>query len=180
MVLGQRFLFLVESKINTNQGFLYYSYNKIHVIRWYKVCIFSGHWFYIFSIWFQIYKTLYSIFNIKWTRFNSLVLITLFYISITVCVNNCTNRVDGSYQSCYTCYGYVICSNGLLYNNTCQIYSENKPLLWDNIEGRCEISSYTCEPDYLSSFNWKNIAKIPLSKIVFVYCVFTITKLFFF
>lgn len=74
-------------------------------------------------------------------------------IHSSICVNNCTNRVDGSYQSCYTCYGFVLCSNSQLYNRNCQIHSENKPLLWDNFKGRCEISSYTCDPEYLSSFN---------------------------
>lgn len=74
-------------------------------------------------------------------------------IHSSICVNNCTNRVDGYYQSCYTCYGYVICSNGLLYNINCSVFSENKPLLWDNIKSRCEISSSTCDPDYLSSLN---------------------------
>lgn len=107
-------------------------------------------------IWrWQFIKTLDSIFDINLIEHGSNNFINCFTISITVCVNNCTNRVDGYYQSCYTCYGYVICSNGLLYNINCSVFSENKPLLWDNIKSRCEISSSTCDPDYLSSLNWK-------------------------
>lgn len=74
-------------------------------------------------------------------------------IHASICVNNCTNRVDGSYQSCYTCYGFVSCSNGVLFNLTCQVHLENNHLLWDNIKGRCEIRSPTCDPDHLLLFN---------------------------
>lgn len=74
-------------------------------------------------------------------------------IHASICVNNCTNRVDGSYQSCYTCYGYITCSGSLLYNMTCQVNLENNHLLWNNINGRCEIRSPTCDPDHLLLFN---------------------------
>lgn len=99
-------------------------------------------------------------------------------IHSSICVNNCTNRGDGDYQSCYTCHGYVSCSSGVLRNGTCQNFSKNKPLLWDNIKGRCEMSSYTCDPDYLSSLKWKNIAKSFFVKKMYLFIVFfTITKL---
>lgn len=74
-------------------------------------------------------------------------------IHASICVNNCTNRDNGHYQSCYTCHGFVSCSNGDLFNLTCQVNLENNHLLWNNINGRCEIRSPTCDPDHLLLFN---------------------------
>lgn len=74
-------------------------------------------------------------------------------IHSSICVNNCTGRNNGDYQSCYTCHGYVSCINDILYEKTCAEFLENKPLLWDNIKRRCEIRSSTCDPDYLSKFD---------------------------
>ncbi|XP_011447539.3 uncharacterized protein [Magallana gigas] len=74
-------------------------------------------------------------------------------IHASICVNNCTNRDDGSYQSCYTCHGFVSCSNGVLYNMTCQVNYENNHLFWDNIKRRCYIRSPTCDPDHLLLLN---------------------------
>lgn len=74
---------------------------------------------------------------------------TLIYSAF--CTNNCTGRDDGNYQSCYTCHGYVSCSNGNIYNMSCAQNHENKPpLLWNNIERRCEETSPTCDPTYIS------------------------------
>ncbi|XP_052692824.1 uncharacterized protein LOC128171107 [Crassostrea angulata] len=70
-------------------------------------------------------------------------------IHLLVCVNNCTGRPDGDYQSCYTCNGFVSCSLGILSNRTCAFSDDDKMVLWDNIKKRCGYSSDTCNPDYL-------------------------------
>lgn len=68
---------------------------------------------------------------------------------ITVCVNNCIGRVDGNYQSCYTCHGYVTCIGGGLVNRTCPMFLENKYILWDNLKRYCDIIIPSSDPDYL-------------------------------
>lgn len=93
-----------------------------------------------------------------------------------MCVNNCTNRNDGQYQSCFTCHGFVSCSNGVLYNNTCSEFLENQPLVWDNIIRRCDVRSSTCDPDYLSLFKWKTVGKNLFWQKLYFFIVFIIPK----
>lgn len=74
---------------------------------------------------------------------------TNFKVSFTVCVNNCTDHENGDFQSCYTCYEYVSCGGGVLYNRSCQDSGRDKPLVWDNIKRRCVYNSPTCDPTYI-------------------------------
>lgn len=74
---------------------------------------------------------------------------TKLIVSISVCVNNCINRDDGDYQSCYTCHGFVKCSNKIIHYMNCSVGHPNKPLMWDNIKRRCDETSHTCDPTYI-------------------------------
>merc|ERR1711893_207758 len=51
------------------------------------------------------------------------------------------DRVDGDYQSCETCEGYVTCSNGFLFQRPCGAPG----LVWDDGLKRCEYTSPTCD-----------------------------------
>lgn len=67
-----------------------------------------------------------------------------------VCVDNCTGKKDGDYQSCYTCSGYVSCSNGHLTDNRdCSESGRDDPLQWDDNELECKFHSTTCDPSYI-------------------------------
>ena len=71
-------------------------------------------------------------------------------IFATVCIRNCTGRNDGDYQSCFTCTGFITCSNSEVNNKTCAGSFPGLPLHWDNIQGKCLYSSSTCDPAYLN------------------------------
>lgn len=95
--------------------------------------------------------------SVIYYKASSLIVTTLIlFFSITVCVNNCTGRLDGDYQSCYTCDGFVKCSNNILFNMNCSVDLANKPLLWDNIKRTCEKTSPTCDPTYI--LYWRNFS----------------------
>lgn len=84
-------------------------------------------------------------------------------VYVTVCVNNCTGRIDGDYQSCSTCYGYVTCSGKVLYHRPCQNGHPGKPLVWDEVQKGCDEHFRTCHPVHtfeskpgqLNTFDWK-------------------------
>lgn len=112
--------------------------------------------------------------SVIYYKASSLIVTTLIlFFSITVCVNNCTGRDDGDYQSCYTCDGFVKCSNKILFNMNCSVGHANKPLLWDNIKRTCDETSPTCDPTYI--LYWRNFShffkllQILLSPIIFVH-----------
>ncbi|XP_055997152.1 uncharacterized protein LOC125646573 isoform X10 [Ostrea edulis] len=65
------------------------------------------------------------------------------------CVSSCNNRPDGDYQSCYTCHGFVSCSNGKLDNKICAPYNEIAPTYWDDFQKSCNYTSDTCKPEYI-------------------------------
>ena len=53
--------------------------------------------------------------------------------------------LDGDYQSCKTCEGYVSCSNGRYFDRPCADNRPGeKPLVWDDVKKRCEYESTTC------------------------------------
>eukprot|EP00105_Crassostrea_gigas_P036437 XP_019920585.1 PREDICTED: uncharacterized protein LOC109617950 [Crassostrea gigas] len=55
------------------------------------------------------------------------------------CVNSCRELVDGNYQSCQTCEGYVSCIDKELYSRSCP-----GQLVWDDRERKCAEFSTTC------------------------------------
>lgn len=55
------------------------------------------------------------------------------------CVSNCKHLLDGHYQSCETCNGYVTCSNQNCYKRTCPTN-----LVWDDHAKQCLYNSTTC------------------------------------
>ncbi|XP_052706720.1 coadhesin-like [Crassostrea angulata] len=55
------------------------------------------------------------------------------------CVSNCKHLLDGHYQSCETCNGYVTCSNQNFYKRTCPTN-----LVWDDHAKQCLYNSTTC------------------------------------
>ena len=63
------------------------------------------------------------------------------------CVSNCRGMPDGHYQSCKTCYGYVSCSGGILYDRDCPA-----GLVWDDMKKRCEWYSTTCDISLTTSY----------------------------
>ena len=73
---------------------------------------------------------------------------SLVAVSDTDCVDNCTGKNNTDYQSCFTCNGYVTCSNAQLFNMTCPA-----SLLWDDHLQLCNYKSNTCDPSYI---NFKN------------------------
>nr|XP_022289547.1 uncharacterized protein LOC111101347 [Crassostrea virginica] len=66
-----------------------------------------------------------------------------------VCIKSCIGRADGDYQSCYTCDGYILCSNGNTINISCAPSFPDRPVHWDNIKGNCVYNSNTCDPTYI-------------------------------
>jgi len=62
-------------------------------------------------------------------------------IAAGTCVSSCADVVDGNYQSCETCKGYVTCSNGFLYEMPCAL----DDTVWDDNMKRCEFTSDTCK-----------------------------------
>nr|XP_022294344.1 uncharacterized protein LOC111104602 isoform X2 [Crassostrea virginica] len=71
-------------------------------------------------------------------------------IHSTVCIRNCTGRDDGDYQSCFTCDGFIKCTGSIMHNETCALSYPDRPVHWDNIQGKCLYSSSTCDPAYLN------------------------------
>ncbi|XP_065941126.1 uncharacterized protein [Magallana gigas] len=67
-------------------------------------------------------------------------------VQLLVCVSNCTGRDNGDYQSCSTCHGYVSCSNEVLSDRPCQNGYPGKPLIWDDVQKRCDDHFRTCHP----------------------------------
>lgn len=94
-----------------------------------------------------------TVFDQALQKYNLGLYFDILFVYITVCVHNCTDCLDGDYQSCYTCNGFVTCSNGDLFNRTCAPSDINGPLLWDDIWKRCDRKSQTCHPLY--TFDWK-------------------------
>ncbi|XP_078333394.1 uncharacterized protein LOC144625609 isoform X2 [Crassostrea virginica] len=70
-------------------------------------------------------------------------------IHSTVCVRNCTGRIDGEYQSCDTCVGFIHCAGNVTNKKDCADSVPGSPVYWDNIKGRCDYKSSTCDPGYL-------------------------------
>ncbi|XP_078333395.1 uncharacterized protein LOC111104602 [Crassostrea virginica] len=70
-------------------------------------------------------------------------------IHSTVCIRNCTGRIDGNYQSCNTCDGFITCDNNVTRYQSCAESFPNRPVYWDNIKGMCDFNSTTCDPAYL-------------------------------
>ncbi|XP_046562650.1 uncharacterized protein LOC124271551 [Haliotis rubra] len=61
-------------------------------------------------------------------------------INQTTCVDDCSGRPSGNYQSCSTCHGFTTCSNGITYKMKCAV-----PALWyDSSVGACIAVSSTC------------------------------------
>ena len=73
----------------------------------------------------------------------------LWVFLVTVCIKSCKGRTDGNYQSCFTCGGFISCLNDITYNMSCMPSFPDRPILWDNIKGRCDYNSITCDPSYL-------------------------------
>lgn len=67
--------------------------------------------------------------------------VVLFNSLLGSCVSDCTHWVDGHYQSCETCQGYVSCSNQILYKRRCP-----PNLVWDDHAKQCLYTSTTCPP----------------------------------
>ncbi|XP_048728921.1 uncharacterized protein LOC125646579 isoform X2 [Ostrea edulis] len=65
------------------------------------------------------------------------------------CISSCDDQPDGDYQSCYTCHGFVSCSNGKLKNMNCPPFHEFAPIYWDDYLKICNYTSDTCEPEYI-------------------------------
>merc|ERR1711988_1252433 len=61
------------------------------------------------------------------------------------CVSSCAGMPDGDYQACYTCDGFIKCSNERLFYFECA----QAGLVWDDNAKRCEWESSTChvEPE---------------------------------
>nr|XP_034329828.1 SCO-spondin isoform X4 [Crassostrea gigas] len=57
------------------------------------------------------------------------------------CVSDCKHWVNGHYQSCETCNGYVSCANQILYKRSCPAN-----LVWDDQAKQCLYISTTCPP----------------------------------
>lgn len=57
------------------------------------------------------------------------------------CVSDCKHWVNGHYQSCETCNGYVSCANQILYKRSCPAN-----LVWDDHAKQCLYISTTCPP----------------------------------
>ena len=76
------------------------------------------------------------------------------FFHVTVCIKSCIGRADGDYQSCYTCDGYILCSNGNTINIPCAPSFPGRPLHWDNIKEKCVYNSSTCDPTYILDV-WK-------------------------
>ncbi|XP_061172683.1 uncharacterized protein LOC133182001 [Saccostrea echinata] len=64
----------------------------------------------------------------------------------TVCVSDCTTMRDGDYQSCFTCFGFVSCSNNITINKTCA-KSDGSYLKWDDKIKECQFNSTTCHDE---------------------------------
>ncbi|XP_062602384.1 uncharacterized protein LOC134264096 [Saccostrea cucullata] len=62
------------------------------------------------------------------------------------CKTDCTYEGDGNYQSCYTCEGFITCTNHILKNMTCAPTHEYGKVYWDDYEKRCLFGSDTCNP----------------------------------
>ena len=56
------------------------------------------------------------------------------------CVSDCSGIPNGDYQSCKTCEGYIICSDGFLCDRPCLT-----GLLWNDVTKSCEWKSATCD-----------------------------------
>lgn len=84
----------------------------------------------------------------QWSQSFGLKLILMVFW-VTVCIKSCKGRTDGNYQSCFTCGGFISCLSDITYNMSCMPSFQDRPILWDNIRGRCEYNSITCDPSYL-------------------------------
>ncbi|XP_062566825.1 uncharacterized protein LOC134229126 [Saccostrea cucullata] len=63
----------------------------------------------------------------------------------TDCVNDCNGLMNGDYQSCYTCQGFISCSNNITVNNTCARSDfDGSYLKWDDRIKKCQFNSTTC------------------------------------
>ena len=56
------------------------------------------------------------------------------------CLNSCSGKKDGLYQSCATCTKYINCTESVLTEVACTTDME-----WDNKEQKCLSESTTCE-----------------------------------
>ncbi|XP_062602385.1 uncharacterized protein LOC134264097 [Saccostrea cucullata] len=65
------------------------------------------------------------------------------------CKTSCLDQVDGNYQSCYTCEGFIRCLNGILNNLTCAPSHEDIKIYWDDVAKQCQFISSTCDPRYI-------------------------------
>lgn len=72
-------------------------------------------------------------------------------------MNSCREWVDGNYQSCQTCKGYVSCIAKELYSRSCP-----DELVWDDRERQCAKYSTTC-----SHLTTRSDGKL---RFVFVFC----------
>ncbi|XP_052692813.1 uncharacterized protein LOC128171091 isoform X2 [Crassostrea angulata] len=69
-------------------------------------------------------------------------------IHASICVRDCTDKIDGDYQSCYTCEGFITCSNDVLVPKNCSESYPDRPVYWDNIKQKCLFKSRTCDQKY--------------------------------
>ncbi|XP_011434793.2 uncharacterized protein [Magallana gigas] len=74
---------------------------------------------------------------------------TLFTIlHVSICVSDCNGISDGDYQSCYTCEGFVSCSNNGMVKKNCSESYPDRPVYWDNFKKKCLFESRTCDQKY--------------------------------
>ena len=55
------------------------------------------------------------------------------------CIESCDGLEDGDYHSCYSCFMYATCDEGVLYSAMC-----DKNKLWDDEARECSKVSTTC------------------------------------
>lgn len=105
--------------------------------------------------------------------------VVLFKSLLGSCVSDCTHWVDGHYQSCETCQGYVSCSNQILYKRRCP-----PNLVWDDHAKQCLYTSTTCPPlqttpktnsnFIFSESKWSFFQKKKIQKFIFSRCIISI------
>ncbi|XP_062602386.1 uncharacterized protein LOC134264098 [Saccostrea cucullata] len=67
------------------------------------------------------------------------------------CKTSCLDQVDGDYQSCYTCEGFITCLNGILRTRICAQPDSYPRIYWDDVEKKCLYTSKTCDSSYTLS-----------------------------
>lgn len=51
------------------------------------------------------------------------------------------------------CYGFVYCSNGVLFDKSCLLDIVKEFFMWDNFRGRCEYKFDICDLEYFLKLN---------------------------